>query len=267
MNQVGNTEKKAVFFDIDGTIWDRNMTIPDSTRDAIRLLQENGVYTFICTGRTPAFIQIPELLNLGFDGILAGCGTYVSFQGKELLCETIAPERMKMTLEILKKHHMPVVLEGKTYEYVEEEEFANDPFLTVLKQSIGENLLSITGNEMKWEASKFSASIKGVEYKEALEELEEWYDFLVHDNVVVEGVPKGFSKASGIQTVCEKLGIEHKNTYAFGDSINDVEMLKYVAHGIAMGNGTADAKLVADYVTDSIHENGIYNACKHFGLI
>lgn len=97
--------------------------------------------------------------------------------------------------------------------------------------------------------------------------MEEWYDFLVHENVVVEGVPKGFSKASGIRFVCEKLGIAHENTYAFGDSVNDVEMLKYVAHGIAMGNGTEEAKQASDYVTDDIHENGIYNACRHFSLI
>lgn len=259
--------KKAVFFDIDGTLWDRYGVIPDSTKEAIRLLRENEVYTFICTGRTPAFIQIPELLNLGFDGILAGCGTYVSFEGEELLHETIPPERVKRTLEILRKYGMPTVLEGKTYQYVEEADFAGDPFLDVLKKSIGERLLSITENDMKWEISKFSSSIKNTEYKQALKEMEEWYDFLVHENVVVEGVPKGFSKASGIRFVCEKLGIEHKNTYAFGDSVNDVEMLKYVAHGIAMGNGTDEAKQAADYVTDELHADGIYNACKHFSLI
>ena len=67
--------------------------------------------------------------------------------------------------------------------------------------------------------------------------------------------------------VCEKLEIAHEDTYAFGDSVNDLEMLTYVGHGIAMGNGTPKAKQAADYVTDAIHKDGIYNACKYFGLI
>ena len=63
---------KAVFFDIDGTIWDAHMWIPESTKRAIRALRENGHLTFICSGRTRAFIQAEELLDLGFDGIIAG---------------------------------------------------------------------------------------------------------------------------------------------------------------------------------------------------
>ena len=84
---------------------------------------------------------------------------------------------------------------------------------------------------------------------------------------MVEGVPKGYSKATVIQAVCEKLGIDREDTYAFGDSVNDLDMLKYAAYGIAMGNGTPEAKAAADYVTDDLLEDGIYNACAHFALI
>lgn len=58
-----------------------------------------------------------------------------------------------------------------------------------------------------------------------------------------------------------------KISYAFGDSINDVEMLKHVQHGIAMGNGTKAAKEAADYITAPLHEDGIYKGLEHFGLI
>lgn len=259
--------KKAVFFDIDGTLWDRYMVIPDSTREAIQILRKNNVYTFICSGRTLAFIQNPKLLELGFDGILAGCGTYVSFKDQEILCETIAPDRTKNVLEIMKRYHMPVVLEGKKYQYVEEKQFEGDPFITMLKKEVGENLLSIVENDMRWEISKFSVALTNKDYKSALDELKDEYDFLVHGDIVAEGVPKGYSKASGIKVICEKLGIANENTYAFGDSVNDLEMLRYVAHGVAMGDGMEEAKQVADYVTTGLHEDGIYNACKYFNLI
>ena len=256
-----------VFFDIDGTLWDRNMTIPERTKKAIRELKEHGVYTFLNSGRARAFIQNPRLLELGFDGIVSGCGTSVNFRGKELVYHKISPEVLDKTLRILKKYDMPVILEGRDFQYVDESDFAKDPFLDMLKREIGQSLLGISDNPMKWEASKFSAVILHENYKEALAELSPWYQFLVHEERVVEGVPKGFSKATGIRAVCEYLNIAREDTYAFGDSVNDLDMLRYAGYGIAMGNGSPEAKEAADYVTDDIHGDGIYNACKHFLLI
>ena len=74
----------AVFFDIDGTLWDKENRIPDSTKEAIRLLRKNGHLTFICSGRTRVFINSEELLSMGFDGILCGCGTHIEYQGEDL---------------------------------------------------------------------------------------------------------------------------------------------------------------------------------------
>ena len=67
----------AIFFDIDGTLWDRDNNIPQSTKEAIHQLQENGHQTFLCRGRTRVFINSEELLGMGFDGIVCGCGTFI----------------------------------------------------------------------------------------------------------------------------------------------------------------------------------------------
>ena len=83
----------------------------------------------------------------------------------------------------------------------------------------------------------------------------------------MEIVPKGFNKATGIQQMCEILGIAHEDTYAFGDSTNDLDMLKYVAHSVAMGDGMQQAKDAAEYVTTPLWGDGIYNGLKHYGLI
>ena len=47
----------------------------------------------------------------------------------------------------------------------------------------------------------------------------------------------------------------------------DIQMLDFAGTGIVMGNGSAETKKHADYITDDLHENGIYNAIKHFGFI
>ena len=67
--------------------------------------------------------------------------------------------------------------------------------------------------------------------------------------------------------LCKHLGVSREDTYGIGDSINDLEMLQCVGHGIAMGNATQVAKDAAEYVTTDIHEDGIMNALKHYGLI
>ncbi len=80
-------------------------------------------------------------------------------------------------------------------------------------------------------------------------------------------VPKGFSKGTGILRVCEILGVDPKDTFAFGDGENDIDMIKTAGTGIAMGNGNAHARAEADFVTRDIYHDGIYHACKYFNLI
>ncbi|MEI3339129.1 MAG: HAD hydrolase family protein [Eubacterium sp.] len=72
----------AVFFDIDGTLWDKDNIIPESTKSGIQKLKENGHSVFLCSGRTRIFITNEQLLTLGFDGILCGCGTHVGYHGR-----------------------------------------------------------------------------------------------------------------------------------------------------------------------------------------
>lgn len=115
--------KKAVFFDIDGTLYNYRTGIIDSTKEALERLKANGHYAFICTGRTLATIYDPELLSLGFDGIAAGCGTYVELQGEKLLNYEISRETLMETLKIFEEHRITPVLEGVQRLYYHGEDY------------------------------------------------------------------------------------------------------------------------------------------------
>ena len=78
---------------------------------------------------------------------------------------------------------------------------------------------------------------------------------------------KTASKAQGLLRLCDYYGIDVKDTYAFGDSMNDYEIVQTAGTGIAMGNALDVLKEAADYVTADIREDGVYKACVHFGLI
>lgn len=271
MGQEGNDRcgmgTKAIFFDIDGTLWDEKLQIPDSTREAFRLLHENGHLTFLCSGRTRAFIQDENLFSLGFDGIVAGCGTYIEKDGKVLFYKRIEPGLLKRTLDVLGPYRYPLVFEGRDSLFVDADTFANEPFLKFLEDSVPDHLMPITGNEGNIEASKLSIDLRGRECREVIESLSDEYDIIYHGTDFVELVPKDYSKATGIAKTCEKLQIAHEDTYAFGDSMNDYDMIHYVQNGIVMGNGLDEVKAIADYVTSELHEDGIFNGLRHYRLI
>lgn len=258
--------KKAVFFDIDGTLWNDRMQIPDSTKAAIRALREAGNYAFLCSGRSRANIRAKELMEIGFDGVVAACGAHIDFQEEKVFEQLLSKEQVAYALAVIKKHHMLAVLEGPRYIYVDEDDFSDDPYVDYLKKELREDVKSIAGNK-EFEINKLSIDLKGADLKSVLEDLEAEFDVIVHSDWLIEILPKGYSKATGIARVCEMLGIKKADTYAFGDSANDLEMLAYVAHGIAMGNASKEAKQAAEFVTTDIMEDGIWVGLMHYGLI
>ena len=73
--------------------------------------------------------------------------------------------------------------------------------------------------------------------------------FEIYSNVI--------SKATGVQKVLEHLNLNHQDSYAFGDGLNDLEMIQLVGTGVAMGNAVPELKEVSDLVCDTIQNNGL----------
>ena len=260
--------KKAVFFDIDGTLWDHRMRVPESTVKAIHKLRENGQYAFLCSGRSRAAIQAKELLeDIGFDGILAGCGTYIEWEGRAVYERNLSNEELKQLFRTLREHHVQIVLEGKQYLYADLAEFGHNPYILNFKKVLGDGFAPLCARTEEYDVNKLTGYFTGENAEEMKRELSGQYELLFHTPQVFELLPKGFSKASGIQWICDYLHIAHEDTYAFGDSVNDLEMLRYVKHGIAMGNASKAVKEASDYVTSDLREDGIFNGLKHFSLI
>lgn len=259
---------KWIFFDIDGTLWDDKMQIPESTKEAIRRLKENGHKTFLCSGRARGNIRSKELLGLGFDGVIAACGNHVEMDGKVLYEKILEPKLVERVIGVLEECHMPVVLEGPVHHWISEKGFEEDPYVVYLFQEMGETALLLNGYDEEIRVNKLSADIlPQSDYARVKRELGGDFELLEHEGNVVEFVPKGSSKATGIEWLCRHLGIALEDTFAVGDSVNDLDMLTYAGHSIAMGNATEPAKKVAEYVTTDIHKDGILNAMKHYGLI
>ncbi len=260
--------KKAVFFDIDGTLWDWDMKIPASTIEGVHRLREKGNYAFLCSGRSRAAIQAKELLEgIGFDGILGACGTYVEYNGEVVFNKELSKANLEKLFSCFRKYHTPIVLEGIDYLYADMEEFKDNERILSLKKVLGDRFQPFSIHEGNYHGNKMTAYFMHGDIEDVKREMKEEFDMIFHTPEIFEIVPKGYSKAKGIQWICDYLNISKEDTYAFGDSANDLEMLSYVEHGIAMGNATDIAKKAADYITADIWDDGILKGLEHFSLI
>ena len=86
-------------------------------------------------------------------------------------------------------------------------------------------------------------------------------------NMGADVVEQEASKAEGLKRLCRYYDIGLEQTVAFGDSMNDYEIVREAGIGIAMGNSVEELKAVADYVADDIDRDGVWKACRHLGLI
>lgn len=262
-------DKKIVFFDIDGTIYKFTTGMPEDTALAIRRLKENGHIPVICTGRTRCMIY-EEHLAPGFENIVAGAGTYVEIGGRECyLAELEEKEARRIVDGFLKCNFVPVA-EGRDNIYIGNDlsgmPVENQRFVDVYYQKIPDKILSV--DEPRLKISKVSGGFKQNSNTEGMiAEFGQDYSIINHNNNLLELIPKNINKAQGIDRMIREMNIPWDNTYAFGDSLNDIDMLEYVKYGCAMGNSDPEVKKRMKYVTEDFDKGGISNALERFGLI
>lgn len=265
--------RKIVFFDADGTICDIKKGIPESAIAAVHQLTANGHLAFLCTGRSRAFVT-EDLAHMGFTGMIAACGAYIEYQGNRLYNREISPEIADKSVDILRTCGMVPVMEGTDYMYYDKEEYNDsvDWYAPLITKALGEKWRPIQGFQSQMQINKISAKIRpGSNPDKACQELSPWYDAIHHEGsfvgTTIEFIPKGFSKATGIQIVCKILDIPWENTVCFGDSNNDLPMFQYVHTKVAMGNSSPAVKKLADHITDDMFHYGIRNGLRHLNLI
>lgn len=270
-------KKKIIFFDIDGTLVDRNGVISESTKTAIKELKENGHLCFICTGRTKSMIP-QNIKELDFDGYVMGAGTEIYYQGQSIHSAIIGQELLKQTMEQLEEIQCIYTLEGPEYIYVKRDTLMDErPYFKVFIKKLG-SIVKTIEDEQNYVANKFTGvfTVGSEPNMELLQQqFGETYNVVIHENNeensltsgLIELVPHPYTKAYGIQVCINKLGLEFEQTVAVGDSNNDLEMLEYANTAIVMGNGSEKAKVRADYITTDVDQDGIYHAMKHYQYI
>ena len=261
---------KIIFFDIDGTLLTEDtFLIPDSTKSALKKAQKNGHLLFINTGRP--FISVDDFIKkLNFDGFICGCGTYISYKNDVLLYKRIRQATCKKIVQKLKEYKIDAILEGHDSLYYDSDENIKCDYVKFLKKRHTETGI-YKGKSFDDENLQFDKlTIFGYEesnFTAFKKDFNEIFDFIHRGKYFYEVVPHNYSKASGIKFIIDTLKIPYENTYAIGDSTNDLSMLEYVKHSIAMGNSNPILFDKVSFVTKDINYNGIEYALNHYNII
>lgn len=252
--------KRTFFFDIDGTLIDCNQniySIPQTTRDSLDKLKANGHDVFLATGRCKCFIT-PGVFDYPFSGYVTCNGGCVEYQGECVSKDIISGEAIKATMELCEECDLNYYFESNDYIYVRD---AKDERHIEFAKNWGMKDETIIDDFNYNEIETYIGMIVVNGHDDipvVVDRLSKYFDVQRHQSdFSFDLTLKGVSKAKGIQALTKKLNLDIKNTIAFGDGRNDIEMLETVGCGVAMGNAVVEAKAIANQICDSVSNDGI----------
>ena len=278
-------EVKAVFFDIDGTLVNDRKSVLKSTKEAIKIVKDQGVLVGVATGRGPFFVK--DLMDdLDLDFAVTYNGQYIFNKERVLFASPIDKRSLRQVIAYAKKNRKEIAM-GTRQDVIGSRIMSfglsplsqlvsrfvpkfltrtvshsfnrmvskalpqkEDDLLDLINQPIYQVLMLMTPEESNQAASEF-----------------EYLKFTRSNPFAADIINQGNSKLEGIRRVGKEYGFDLNQVMAFGDSDNDLEMLAGVGMSVAMGNGSSSVKEVAKHITTSNQEDGIHKALEHFGVL
>jgi len=261
---------KTVFFDIDGTLVDimRGLDEPSPvTVKAFRELKKEH-RAIIASGRSYGMLP-KSILDLEPSGLLLMNGSCFLLDGKELFSYSVEEEDVHAVIDFFSDHEGVYFLEtaneviftneaGTKKLYKLLEGFEDHSIYLPPERFTNEKICMISVYFEKWETGKEFEDL----FKERFDITLQFPDLPYYDC----NVP-GINKATGIRHYLEMEGLDIKDSYAFGDSVNDLQMMEEVGTSVAMGNALKEVKDRADLLTEDVLEDGVTRALIRLGLI
>lgn len=263
-------DNKMFFFDIDGTLIDVNKDIyeiTDASKVAMDELKSNGHDVFLSTGRCKCFI-VDGVSSYPFSGYVTCNGGHVSYKGKTLYKTVIEPKAIIETMNLCSQYDMNYYFESNDYIYIKDR---HDPTHVHFANKWGMKDEICVDHFDPYHIESYIGMIYCNNLDDIpvmIEKLSPYFDIQRHrSRHSFDLTLRGTSKAKGIMELVKAMHRDMKDTIAFGDGRNDLEMIEEVSLGIAMGNAVPELKKVANYVTANIEDEGIKFALQHFGMI
>ena len=276
-------DKKIVFLDIDGTLISGLTAPSERTVEAVRSARAKGHKILLCTGRNMPIIG-KDILDVGFDGVIASAGSHVEVEGRVLFDSVLAEEIIQECLSVFHAQGMYCRIETAEGIYTDPQMEAllkavkpdrNNSELIRMQKEIEAGISIHSYQEYPCQGAYkicfTSRDMASIEKTKAY--LEDRFVYAVHSygNSTAcfngEIIPRGIDKGRGMELVCRYYDAGLQDTIAFGDSMNDLEMMQAAGISVAMGNACQTLKDMADTVCEEVWQDGIYHEFCRLGLI
>lgn len=257
---------KILFLDIDGTIVRPDHTIEESTRIAIAEMKNKGIEVVLATGR-PLHEIMETAKELQIDSFVAYNGSLAIYKGTEIFKEFMDGDNLRKYLEVAKAHNHEIILYSRNKNYLTNletplvKQFLEQFHLKKNEMFTGESIneiLSLTLLTPDENEINHYPELENIHFSQVnVNGYTGCYD------VILDNVNKGVA----VKKILDHLLIPEGLAIAFGDGLNDVEMLSTVGESFAMGNAHPKLKPYAKHVTTDVHNSGVYNGLKSLGLL
>ncbi|EPH40415.1 HAD family hydrolase [Streptomyces aurantiacus] len=247
--------------DLDGTLLSPDDTVSTRTRAALTAVTAAGAAHIVVTGRSVAWTR-HILDDLGYDGLaVCGQGAQVYHAGEHRLLTSVTLDRQLAGLALAKIEAEigPLALaasrdglEGEVL--VGPGYVVQDGPLPVIPFTDVADLWAAPLNKVYVQHPGLGDDALAAVAREVAGDL---VGVTMAGEGIVELLPLGLTKATGLSLAARRIGAKAVDTIAFGDMPNDIPMFAWCAHGVAMANAHEDLKAVADEVTASNEEDGI----------
>lgn len=267
---------KLIFLDIDGTIVSLGRSPSKATVEAIRTARANGHRVFLSTGRREADVPEP-VRSIGFDGGIYSAGGRVVVNGKEIWNRPMPEALVQQAIDVLREWKLYFILESASGAYVGTK---NQTFSHTVSQMIQflQTAIQIVDQKQRPEHDPVYKIVFLAESSAQVEQVVQRLSAvatIVYSSSLFPGITafngeisgRGINKGDALTRICESMNADLKDCIAFGDSMNDVEILQAAGIGIAMGNADTCVKEIADQVCESCEEDGIAKALAKMNLI
>lgn len=255
----------VIFFDLDGTLLNKQSQISERNLQLLERLEANGYLSVIASGRSP--IEIEKITKeTVIDSYVSMNGQYVVVEGEVFANHQIETKIIGEVLNFSEDLGHPVSCytpEEYRINFIDE---ATQKLYTLDNAplpKIDAQFYRTVGINMLYLFSENTAH--DVVLQKRFEDTLTFYRDSPYSLAIVN---KGRSKKAGIKELLTHLKlIEKTNTYAFGDGNNDISMFEVVDHSVAMGNASDEVKHAANLVTYDHEANGIEFALQQLNVL
>lgn len=267
---------KLIAIDLDGTLLNSDKKIPDENVKAVQEAAKAGVKIVLCTGRPKSGI-LPYFERLGLTDeeyiiMNNGCSIYNTKNWELVFHAQVTNEELdKLNEAVANYPDVCLALTGEKHYYAVGEEV---PELVQYDAGlVFDNAHAVTLDEMKatdeiiFQAMYMAKAPQLNSFQEAKEiALAKDFSVVRSQEYIFEAMPKGYTKATALKALSEKLGFSPEQVMALGDAANDLEMLEFAYHSVAMGNATDEVKSICRYETTTNDNAGVAQAIYDYVL-